>query len=101
MNNNGNLLREIYDAFQRGELDRWDAVVSPDVVTTSPASYGEIHGLAPLKGWANEFVTSLAPRIDLIDEFDGGARIHYRLLKLETCEAVLWHRGDRKGGHIY
>lgn len=74
MSNNKSLIREIYDAFQRGEIDRWDAVISPDVITTSPVGYGEIHGLEPLKGWAKEFIKALAPRIDLVDEHDGGGR---------------------------
>lgn len=61
------LTYELYDAFQRAEIDRWDALVASDVITNSPANLG-ISGLGPLKAWANAFAGSLAHRIDLIDE---------------------------------
>lgn len=61
------LTRDIYDAFQRGQLDRWDAVMADDVVTNSPAKFGT-RGRAALKAWAQEFLTAFAPRIDLVDE---------------------------------
>ncbi len=61
------LTRDIYDAFQRGQLDRWDAVIADDVVTNSPAKIGT-RGRAALKAWAQEFLTAFAPRIDLVDE---------------------------------
>jgi hypothetical protein len=38
------ITREIYDAFQRVEFDRWDAVIADDVLIKSPAGYG-------LQGW--------------------------------------------------
>lgn len=31
--NQPNIAREVYDAFQRGEFDRWDAVIHPNVIT--------------------------------------------------------------------
>ena len=31
------LTREFYDGFQRGELDRWDALIAKDVLVNSPA----------------------------------------------------------------
>lgn len=63
------LIREMYEAFQRGELDRWDAIVADDVVTNSSASFG-VKGRQALKAWANEFLVAFAPRIDLVDEID-------------------------------
>jgi ketosteroid isomerase-like protein len=60
------LTREIYDAFQRVEFDRWDAVIADDVVINSPAGR-DLTGLAPLKDFAAQF-TRLAYRIDLVDE---------------------------------
>jgi ketosteroid isomerase-like protein len=62
------LTRDVYDAFQRGQLDRWDALIADDVVTNSSAKFGT-KGRAALKAWANEFLTAFAPRIDLVDEF--------------------------------
>src|SRR5262245_35197852 len=35
-----NLTREIYDAFQTQELDRWDACFENDVLVDSPAGRG-------------------------------------------------------------
>lgn len=61
------LTREIYDAFQRGELHRWDAWIAEDVITNSSAQFG-VQGLAALKQWASAFLTALSPRIDLVDE---------------------------------
>jgi hypothetical protein len=60
------LTRQIYDAFQRVEFDRWDAVIADDVAINSPASYG-MSGLQVLKDWASNF-TDLGYRIDLVDE---------------------------------
>jgi hypothetical protein len=62
-----NLAREIYDAFQRQELDRWDACFVKDVIVDSPAGRG-IRGVDMLKSWAVEFGGALAYRIDLVDE---------------------------------
>jgi SnoaL-like polyketide cyclase len=67
------ILREIYEGFQRGELDRWDRVISTDVEIYSPGMWGG-RGLDALKQFANEFLTALSPRIDLVDEFGGGDR---------------------------
>jgi ketosteroid isomerase-like protein len=63
------LTRQMYDAFQRGQLDRWDALVAEDVVTNSSARFGT-KGRAALKAWANEFLTAFAPRVDLLDEIN-------------------------------
>ena len=60
------IVREVYEAFQTGELDRWDAVVDENVVTNSSASFGNV-GIDALKGWASEFLVAFAPRIDLVD----------------------------------
>jgi hypothetical protein len=67
------LVREIYEGFQRGELDRWDAIVAEDVAIYSPGMWGG-RGRDTLKRFATEFITALSPRIDLVDEFDGGDR---------------------------
>jgi hypothetical protein len=61
------ITRELYDAFQSAQIDRWDAIISPNVVTNSPGGRG-IEGIGPLKTWATAFTTSLAYKIDLIDE---------------------------------
>jgi hypothetical protein len=58
--------REFYEAFQRVEFDRWDAIVAPDILVNSPAGRG-MRGLAALKDFAVQF-TDLGYRIDLIDE---------------------------------
>jgi ketosteroid isomerase-like protein len=68
-NGSFSMVREVYDAFQSGELDRWDAIIHDDVVTNSSASFGN-KGRAALKTWANEFLVAFAPRIDLVDEID-------------------------------
>jgi hypothetical protein len=60
------LTHQIYDAFQRVEFDRWDAVIADDVGINSPAGYG-MSGLQVLKDWASNF-TDLGYRIDLVDE---------------------------------
>jgi hypothetical protein len=60
------LTREIYEAFQRVEFDRWDGVMAEDVAINSSAAYG-MSGLQVLKDWAGNF-TDLAHRIDLVDE---------------------------------
>jgi hypothetical protein len=62
----GALTREIYEAFQRVEFDRWDAVIAQDVAINSPAGYG-MSGLQQLKDWAAGFVR-LGKQIDLVDE---------------------------------
>ncbi len=62
-----NIAREVYDAFQRDELERWDALFTADVVVNSSASFGVV-GLDALKQWARGFITAFSPRIDLVDE---------------------------------
>lgn len=61
------LTGDLYDAFQRVELDRWDAIIAPDVLINSPAGFGMV-GLDVLKSWAEAFAGGLARRIDLVDE---------------------------------
>jgi hypothetical protein len=60
------LTREWYDAFQRAEFDRWDAIIAEDVLINSPAGYG-MRGLERLKEFGEGF-TRLGKQIDLIDE---------------------------------
>ena len=60
------LTRDLYEAFQRAELDGWDAIISEDVLVNSPAGFG-VRGLSTFKGFAGQF-TDLAYRIDLVDE---------------------------------
>jgi hypothetical protein len=60
------ITRERYDAFQRRELDRWDAIVAEDALINSPAGYG-FRGLEGLKEFADGF-TRLGKQIDLVDE---------------------------------
>lgn len=62
-----NIAREVYEGFQTGEFDRWNAVIHPDVVTNSSAKFGT-PGLAALKAWAQNFITAFSSRIDLVDE---------------------------------
>jgi hypothetical protein len=64
--NGTSITRELYDAFQRVELERWDDVIAGDVLVNSPAGYG-MQGLAALKEFAATF-TDLGYRIDLVDE---------------------------------
>jgi hypothetical protein len=63
------ITRELYDAFQRVEIDRWDAIIAEDVLTNSPGGLG-IKGRAPLKAWAGAFASALAYQIDLVDDQD-------------------------------
>lgn len=60
------IVLEMYQAFQTGELDRWDEIVHPDVVTNSSASFGN-KGIDALKTWAGAFLVAFSPRIDLVD----------------------------------
>jgi hypothetical protein len=60
------ITREWYEAFQRRELDRWDAIITEDVLINSPAGYG-MRGLEGFKEFGVIF-TGLGDRIDLIDE---------------------------------
>jgi hypothetical protein len=60
------LTRDLYEAFQRAELDGWDAIISDDVLLNSPARFG-VRGLSTLKDFSGPF-PQIAYRIDLIDE---------------------------------
>jgi hypothetical protein len=60
------LSRELYEGFQRVQFDRWDAILSEDVLINS-AAVRDIKGLKTLKEFAVQ-VTDLGYRIDLIDE---------------------------------
>jgi ketosteroid isomerase-like protein len=60
------ITREFYDAFARGELDRWDDIMAKDLLFNSPAGYGT-RGYEVFKEFAPNFVR-LADRIDLVDE---------------------------------
>ena len=64
---------EIYRGLALDELDRWDAVVHPDVKANSPAGRN-IGGLNNLKRWQKAFTIAFRPRIDLIDHFVAGDR---------------------------
>lgn len=62
-------VRELYDAFQTGEFDRWDVQVAEDVLVNSTMGR-DIHGRDALKSWAKQFVEALQSRVDLVDEFE-------------------------------
>ena len=62
------ITREFYEAFQRVEFDRWDAIVAEDVLVNSPAGFG-MRGLKGFKEFATQF-TNLGYRIDLVDEHE-------------------------------
>lgn len=62
-------VRELYDAFQKGEFERWDALVAEDVLVNSTMER-DIRGREALKGWAAQFVSALQSRVDLVDEFE-------------------------------
>jgi ketosteroid isomerase-like protein len=64
------ITREFYEAFQSGELHRWDALFAPDVKLNSPLRWGMV-GLDTLKSFANELITALRPRVDLTEEYEG------------------------------
>src|SRR5262245_39807741 len=57
---------DLYDAFQRADLDGWDPIISDDVVVNSPAGFG-LRGLERFKQFGRGF-TDLAERVDLVDE---------------------------------
>src|SRR5262245_8540482 len=67
MGGKNSITTELYDAFQKIELDRWDAIVAKDVVINSPAGR-DLRGLDALKAWGKEFGAGFAYQIDLIDE---------------------------------
>jgi ketosteroid isomerase-like protein len=60
------LTYEWYEAFQRAEFARWDAITTSDVLLNSPAGR-DVRGLDTFKKFASQF-TDLAYRIDLVDE---------------------------------
>jgi predicted ester cyclase len=68
-----NIALEIYKGLALDELDRWDAVVHPDVKANSPAGR-DIGGLTNLKRWQKMFTVAFRPRVDLIDHFVAGDR---------------------------
>jgi hypothetical protein len=61
------ITKELYDAFQKLELDRWDGIVANDVLINSPAGR-DLRGIEILKSWAKEFGGGFAYQIDLVDE---------------------------------
>lgn len=67
------LTLEIYEAFANNELDRWDAVIRPDVKLNSPAGR-DIVGIDALKAFGAAFHAAFRPRVDLIDHFVAGDR---------------------------
>lgn len=76
-------VRELYDAFQLGEFDRWDRLVADDVLVNSTMGR-DIQGREVLKGWAAQFVNALESRVDLVDEFeaidaDGNGRAFFTI----------------------
>lgn len=74
------ITREIYEGFQHGDFNRWDAVIAPDVILDSPALREPMKGLDALKNWCKELLKAFKPRIDLIDEFEGDG--HRAFLKV-------------------
>ena len=64
---------EIYKGIAWDELDRWDAVIHPDVKANSPAGRN-INGLQTLKHFQKAFTTAFRPRVDLIDHYVHGDR---------------------------
>jgi hypothetical protein len=61
-----NLTRELYDAFQRVQFDRWDSIIANDVLIKTRAGC-DIRGIETLKEFAAQ-LADLGYRIDLIDE---------------------------------
>ena len=53
------ITREVYEAFQRGELQRFDAVVDRNVLLNSPGGFG-MTGIDALKSWDSSTVPSYA-----------------------------------------
>ena len=60
------LTRELYEAFQRVQFDRWDAIIADDVLINSRAGR-DIRGLKTLREFAARLI-DFGCRIDLIDE---------------------------------
>lgn len=68
-----NITLEIYNGFALDELERWDAVIHPDVKANSPAGR-DIQGRETLKRFNKAFLTAFRPRTDLVDHFVAGDR---------------------------
>lgn len=68
------ITREIYESFQRGELKRWDVVVSTNVLVKRQGLREPVKGIEGFKNWESEFLKALEPRVDLIDEYEGSDR---------------------------
>jgi hypothetical protein len=64
---------EIYKGYALDELERWDAVIHPDVQANSPAGRGVV-GRDKLKAFNQAFITAFRPRTDLIDRYISGDR---------------------------
>lgn len=67
------LTMEIYKGFALNEIECWDAVVHPDVITNSPAGR-DIVGREALKDWLRAFIGAFHPRVDLVDQYVAGDR---------------------------
>ncbi len=72
-NNQSNITLEIYKGYALQELDRWDAVIHPNVKANSPAGR-DVVGLEALKRFNKAFHTAFRPRTDLIDHYVVGDR---------------------------
>ena len=70
---NPDITLEIYKGIALDELNRWDAVIHPDVKANSPAGRN-INGLQTLKKFQKAFATAFRPRVDLIDHYVLGDR---------------------------
>ncbi len=68
--NNNSIGRQFYDAFQKGDFDKFDDIIHQDVVTISSGSYQNANGIEALKTWAKGFLTAFSARIDLVDELE-------------------------------
>jgi hypothetical protein len=67
------LTMDIYEGFAQGQLDRWDAIIHPDVLINSPAGR-DIVGREALKAWVQAFISAFRPRVDLLDHYVAGDR---------------------------
>jgi hypothetical protein len=68
-----NITLEIYKGFALDQLERWDAVIHPDVRGNSPAGR-DIQGRDTLKRFNKAFIDAFKPRTDLIDHYVAGDR---------------------------
>jgi len=67
------LTLDIYEGFAHGQLERWDAIIHPDVLINSPAGRNTA-GREALKAWVRAFSSAFRPRVDLIDHYVAGDR---------------------------